>query len=186
MRRIVLGIFINAYEMQDKDSFDMITKSMNDVKITIIPFARIQDDLLLLPLSISEFYANSSKGVDSLIRDIYVDTTDLNELYEEDNMKEAIADHGFKQYTEEQKDKMMSYIYNMKRSIHDKAVKIGKCLFESQHILQTHVEEMYVFCTDAHYASVRHNAWQSFGSDDPKMDLAMLELNRIINNLERL
>lgn len=186
MRRIVLGIFINAYEMQDKDSFDMITKRMNDVKITVIPFARIQGDLLLLPLSMSEFNANSSKGVDSLIRDIYVHIADLNDLYSEDNFWEATADHGYEEYTEEQKKAMEASIGVVKRAIHEKAVKIGKCLFESQHIIQTHTEEMYILCTDAEYANIRYFAWQSFGSDDPKMDLAMVELNKIIETMDKL
>lgn len=186
MRRIVLGIFINAYEMQDKDSFDMIKNSMNDVKITVIPFARIQNDLLLLPLSMSEFNANSSKGVDSLIRDIYVNTTDLNDLYSEDNFWEATADHGYKEYTKRQRNVMKFSIAAVKREIHDNAVKIGKCLFNSQHIIQTHTEEMYVMCTDLEYANIRHNAWQSFGSDDPKVNLAMSELNRIIEEMDKL
>lgn len=186
MRRIVLGIFINAYEAQDKDSFEMITNSMNDVKISIIPFVRIMDDLLLLPLSISEFKANSSKGVDSLIRSIYGNTKDLDNLYAEDNMYEAIDDHGYKTYTEEQRQVMQVSIYAVKRKIHDNAVKIGKCLFNSQHILQTHTEEMYVMCTDIEYAGIKHNAWQSFGSDDPNKDLAMLELNRIIEKMTKI
>lgn len=186
MRRIVLGIFINAYEMQDKDSFDMITKNMNDVKITVIPFVRFRDSLYLLPLSISEFNANNSKGVDSLIRNIYANTTDLNDLYSEDNFLAATADHGFKEYTEEQQNVMRLSIHAVKREIHDNAVKIGKCLYNSQHILQTHAREMYVMCTDSEYADIRHNAWQSFGSDDPKMNLALLELNRIIERMEKL